>query len=172
MRAIVDVHYAPRQATAACVVFTEWADRAPAAVVTTTLPAAAAYRAGRFYERELPCLMAVLQAAGDEFETIVIDGYVHLKPPIGKGLGAHLHGSLDYAPAVVGVAKAPLTVADCFLSVYRGRSRRPLFVSAIGCPVEQAASAVAGMHGPYRIPSLLKQADRHARTGRTWIRPT
>ena len=69
MRAIVDVHYSPCQATAACVVFKGWADQAPAAVITTTLPAVAAYRPGRFYERELPCLMAVLQAAGDEFET-------------------------------------------------------------------------------------------------------
>lgn len=169
MRAIVDVHYSPRQATAACVVFKDWEDQAPAAVLTITLPAPAAYRPGRFYERELACLMAVLQAAGYEFETIVIDGYVHLQAPIGKGLGAHLHGSLTYAPVVVGVAKTPLTVADRFVPVFRGRSRRPLFVSAIGCPVEQAARSIAGMHGPYRLPTLLKQTDQYARTDRKGV---
>ena len=58
-----------------------------AAVVTTTLSVPASYRPGRFYERELPGLLAVLQEAGEEFKTIVIDGYVHLKPHIGKGLG-------------------------------------------------------------------------------------
>ena len=110
-------------------------------------------------------MLEVLQAAGEEFETVVIDGYVHLQTIIGKGLGAYLHEALAYGPPVVGVAKTLLTVADRFVPVYRGKSRRPLFVSAIGCPVEEAAQCVIGMHGPYRLPTLLKQADQCARTG-------
>jgi deoxyribonuclease V len=163
MRAIVDAHYGRDRTTAACLVFRSWADPAPIEIICTMGPAAAAYRSGRFYERELPILMTVLQAAGQDFETIVIDGYVHLQASIGKGLGTHLHETLAYHPAVVGVAKSPLRVADRLVPVCRGRSRRPLFVSAIGCPAEEAVRSITGMHGPYRIPTLLKQADQYAR---------
>jgi deoxyribonuclease V len=148
---------------AACVVFNHWRDSTPTDLIRVVVPSTPKYRAGRFYERELPCLLSVLERAGREFETIVIDGYVHLKAEVGKGLGIHLFESLSYAPVVIGVAKNPLKVADSFVPINRGRSRKPLFVSAIGCPVEEAARSILSMHGPHRIPTLLKLADRHAR---------
>ena len=64
---------------------------------------------------------------------------------------------------VIGVAKSPLRIADRFVPVLRGRSRKPLYVSAVGCSLERTARAVASMHGPHRIPTLLKTADRLAR---------
>jgi hypothetical protein len=82
---------------------------------------------------------------------------------VGKGLGIHLFESLSYAPVVIGVAKNPLKIAERFVPIHRGRSRKPLFVSAAGCPVQEAARSILSMHGPYRIPTLLKQADHHAR---------
>jgi len=165
MKAALDVHYESRRAIGACVVFDDWSDSEPAALVRVVVPGASPYRPGRFYERELPCLLSVLGRSGCEFETIVIDGYVHLRAEVGKGLGAHLFASLPYSPVVIGVAKSPLKIADRFVAITRGRSARPLFVSAIGCPVEQAAQSIASMHGPHRIPTLLKLADRHARGG-------
>jgi hypothetical protein len=33
----------------------------------------------------------------------------------------------------------------------------------IGCSLEEAARSIQRMHGPHRIPTLLKLADRHAR---------
>ncbi len=165
MKAALDVHYGRKGATAACVVFENWADAAPVEVHRTTVANPAGYRAGRFYERELPCLLAVLRTAGREFESIVIDGYVHLKPGAGKGLGQHLREALSYPVVVIGVAKNPLKVADRFVPVVRGRSAKPLFVSAAGCPPSAARKAILAMHGPYRIPTLLKLADRLARGG-------
>ena len=79
------------------------------------------------------------------------------------GLGAHLQTSLPYATAVIGVAKNPLAVADRFVAITRGRSVKPLFVSAIGCGLTEATAAIAAMHGPFRIPTLLRKADRLAR---------
>ena len=116
-----------------------------------------------FYERELPCLLAVLEEAEQEFEAIVIDGYVHLRPDVGKGLGLHLAEALAYSPVIIGVAKTPLQVADRFVPIRRGRSANPLFVSALGCPLDDAARAIQGMHGPYRIPTIFRLADQHAR---------
>jgi deoxyinosine 3'endonuclease (endonuclease V) len=74
--------------------FKHWQDSEPVKVLRIVLPAAREYHAGRFYERELPALLAVLQQADQEFETILIDGFVHLQ--VGKGLGAHLYEALQY----------------------------------------------------------------------------
>jgi deoxyribonuclease V len=165
MKAALDVHYESDRSVAACVVFDAWLDSEPIELIRVVGPRPSCYRAGRFYERELPSLLSVLKQANHEFETIVIDGYVHLRAEVGKGLGVHLFESLLYAPVVVGVAKNPLKVADRFLPVTRGRSTRPLFVSAVGCSLEEAAQWIVSMHGPYRIPTLLKLADQHARRG-------
>lgn len=148
---------------AACVVFRQWEDNAPQAVFRAAAPVRAAYRAGRFYERELPVLLAVLARADRFFEVVVVDGYVHLLPSVGKGLGLHLHEALGGTTPVVGVAKTPLTIAGRCLPIYRGHSRRPLFISAAGWPLGKAAADIARMHGPYRLPTLLRLADRHAR---------
>jgi deoxyribonuclease V len=163
MKAVLDVHYERNRSTAACVVFKNWPDSRPTELFQVVLPGTSQYRPGRFYLRELPSLMSVLQRAGHEFETVVIDGYVHLKDDVGKGLGVHLFESLSYSPVVIGVAKNPLKVADHFVPIVRGRSRKPLFVSAIGCSVDEAAQSILSMHGPHRIPMLLKLADQQAR---------
>jgi deoxyribonuclease V len=166
MKAAMDVSYqGEATAHAACVVFEDWADSVPATFFRAPLTLPKPYRPGRFFERELPCLLALLQRIDRRFEAIVIDGYVHLRQDVGKGLGVHLYESLNCSTLIVGVAKNPLAMADQFIPVYRGRSGKPLFVSAIGCSAEQAALYIASMHGPYRIPTLLKLADRCARTG-------
>jgi deoxyribonuclease V len=164
MKAALDVHYESSRSIAACVVFNNWLDIEPVDLIRVIVPSASQYCAGRFYERELPCLISVLQQADCEFDTIIIDGYVHLRADVGKGLGVHLFESLSYASVVMGVAKNPLKVADHYVPINRWRSKRPLFVSAIGCSIEQAAESILSMHGPYRIPTLLKLADHYART--------
>lgn len=164
MKAVLDVHYDRDQAVAACVVFCSWQDSQPVKLIRTTLPPARQYHAGRFYERELPCLLSVLQEAEVEFETIIIDGFVHLRPEVGKGLGVYLAESLSYPVSVMGVAKKVLKVAERYVQIHRGRSTKPLYISAIGCPLEYAAQSIRSMHGPYRIPTLLKIVDQHARS--------
>jgi deoxyribonuclease V len=163
MKAALDVYYQSNSSTAACVVFENWQDSRPTEIIQTVLPSTPPYCAGRFYLREFPCLLSVLEQADRRFETLVIDGYVHLKDHVGKGLGTHLFESLWYSPAVIGVAKKPLKVADHFVPINRGRSSRPLFVSAMGCSVDRAARSISRMHGPYRIPTLLKLTDQTAR---------
>lgn len=163
MKAVLDTSYRSGDGFAACVAFTGWRDGRPREIWRATSPVRAAYRAGRFFERELPCLLRVLEASGQRFETIVVDGYVHLKPGIGKGLGRHLFEALGATTPVIGVAKTSLTIAEQAIPIYRGHSRRPLFVSAAGYSPRRAAEQIARMHGPYRIPTLLRLADRQAR---------
>jgi len=142
MKAALDVHYNGDRATAACVVFAHWRDQTPAACLRADLSQVLPYRAGRFFERELPGLLAVLALCPQTFEIIVIDGYVHLKDGADQGLGARLAAALACKPAVVGVTKPPLKVADRFVTVYRGGSRKPLFISASGLALHHAAQHI------------------------------
>lgn len=161
MKAALDVHYECDRAVAACVIFQHWQDSVPVRLVRTVVPAVAPYHAGRFYQRELPCLLYVLEQADQEFETILIDGFVHLRE--GKGLGHNLFETLPYHPAIIGVAKSMLKLADLYVPLLRGQSTKPLYISALGCSLDEAARLVGSMHGAYRLPTLLKLADRHAR---------
>jgi len=163
MKAALDVFY-DDHAHAACVTFDSWSDGQALQNYRISVPGFRPYRPGHFFERELTPLLAVLEHTGKSFSHIIIDGYVHLKENR-MGLGAHLHEALPYPAVVIGVAKNPLAVADRFTPITRGRSAKPLFVSAVGWQSVDAAAAIAGMHGPFRIPTLLRLADRIARGG-------
>jgi deoxyribonuclease V len=131
MNAILDVHYRDRVAIAGCLISKRWTDDKPHEMLMQIFPDPLEYEPGQFYKRELPCLLGILDKAKQEFETIVIDGFVHLKPPIFRGLGLYLADSLTYEPVIIGVAKNPLKMADKFVPVYRGQSKKPLFISAV-----------------------------------------
>jgi len=123
----------------------------------------APYRPGAFYERELPCILAVLAQVSAKVRAVIVDGYVDLDDAGRPGLGAHLHHKLRSGVVVIGVAKTRFAGATSAREVIRGASRSPLFVTARGLAVEEAAELVRTMHGPYRIPTLLGRADRLAR---------
>jgi deoxyribonuclease V len=166
MIACVDVDYRDEGAVAACVVFRSWPDEAPASESTERIASVAPYQPGQFYKRELPCLLAVLRAvlARGPLEAVVVDGYVWLgegRP----GLGAHLHEALEEKVPVIGVAKTRFASARDAREVVRGDSERPLFVTAAGVDVEAAAERVRSMHGPYRVPTLLRRVDQLCRSG-------
>lgn len=159
--AALDVDYRPDAAVTACVLFETWSEEHVLESYTVTSPAAAEYAPGAFYMRELPCLLAALARCPAPPSTIVIDGHVWLGPDR-PGLGAHLHRALGEATPVVGVAKNPFRGAPA-REVLRGDSRRPLFVTAIGMSADEAAAHVQAMHGPHRVPTLLRRVDQLCR---------
>jgi deoxyribonuclease V len=156
-----DVHYLGDAGARAAVVATS--DRRFGQVAwtgTAVVPVAAAYQAGEFYQRELPPLQAVIPHSRS-LALIVVDGYVDLDGTGRPGLGAHVHAA--FGVPVVGVAKTPFRTATHAASVRRGRSARPLYVTAAGMPIGEAADLVRDMTGSFRIPAALKLADRLAR---------
>jgi deoxyribonuclease V len=159
----VDVDYRDDGAVAALVGFTAWtADRPAFEHVRASTTPPAAYEPGSFYRRELPYLLDLLATSPTPLTTIVIDGFVWLDGGA-KGLGAHLYEAAPAHPIVVGVAKRPWRSGSVGVPIVRGTSAVPLHVTAIGIPVEDAAHAIASMHGAHRIPTLLKRVDRLAR---------
>ncbi|MGO9566813.1 MAG: endonuclease V [Desulfomonilaceae bacterium] len=165
MIAAVDVCYSETGATAGGVLFAHWASERPARELREFIELFEPYEPGSFYKRELPCLLELLGSVKDRVETVIVDGYVWLGPETRRGLGAHLYRALDEKVPVIGVAKSMFRGATNAQAVLRGRSKRPLYVTAAGMDPVVAAKLVKGMHGPHRIPTLLKRADELCRSG-------
>ncbi|MEM1215556.1 MAG: endonuclease V [Bacteroidota bacterium] len=126
---------------------------------------AGAYVSGQFYQRELPGLLALIsQLPLHQGDILLIDGYVYLNNEGRNGLGGYLHEALDGRFPVVGIAKKHFkTLTDNVLPVYRGKSQKPLYVTARGVDLATVAVGLSHMVGPYRIPSLLKRVDQLSR---------
>ena len=165
MLACVDVNYEPRGALAACLVFRSFADPAPAREIVARIDEVAPYEPGAFYRRELPCLLEVLGKVGAPLEAVVIDGYVWLSSDGRPGLGAHLFEALERKVPVIGVAKTAFRGSAFAERLIRGGSSRPLFITAAGVAPSDAVARIRSMHGPHRIPTLLKRVDRLCREG-------
>ena len=160
----VDVHYPPDGGARAALVVSGAPDFATLTEErVATLATVAPYRPGHFFERELPALRAVL-ATTEPLRLLVVDGYVDLDPAGRPGLGAHVFAT-GLVPIVVGVAKTAFHAASHAVPVLRGAATRPLFVTAAGIDVRDAAALVSGMAGAARIPDALRRVDRLARHG-------
>ncbi len=157
----VDVHYpVTGGATAALVIASDQTFAEIQEEVVVRLEHARPYQPGRFYLRELPPIRAVL-AATDAIHLLVIDGYVDLDPLGTPGLGIHVH---KYAGIpVVGVAKTAFRSATHAVPITRGMADRPLFVTAAGVPIDEAAALIEAMSGRHRLPDALRRADFLAR---------
>jgi deoxyribonuclease V len=156
-----DVHYlAAGGARAAAVVSADAAFSRMVADRVEMVPDVQPYRPGRFYERELLPLRAVLDGV-NQMALLVVDGYADLDPDGRPGLGAH--ACAEFAVPVIGVAKSAFRAATHAIPVLRGTSARPLYVTAAGMLRTDAADIVRRMAGRHRMPDALRRADILAR---------
>lgn len=161
MIACLDADYRSSHALAACVLADAWTSSAPADRLVARVESVSDYAPGRFFERELPCLRAVLALVRGPLEAAIVDGCVWLDGR--PGLGAHLFEALGRTVPVVGVAKTPFRGAEA-KEIRRGLARRPLYVTAAGLDPDLAAARIREMHDPFRVPTLLREVDRLCRT--------
>lgn len=161
MIAAFDVNYLPDgRATVAAVLFEDYRDGTPALQYTRSIPETAGYIPGSFYLRELPCILDLAGQINEPLDEMVVDGYVRLGAE--PGLGQHLFEIFGAAIPVIGVAKSRFDRSSG-QPVFRGASRRPLFVTCAGLDLETASERIRTMHGDHRIPTLLRRVDRLAR---------
>ncbi len=159
-----DVQYKDPQAAAAAVTFDGWSSYEPLDEVLLTVAKVEPYVSGSFYKRELPCLLALFKEVEKRHgrpEFLFVDGYVNLAEGH-PGLGRRLYDAVGIP--VVGVAKTKFHQADA-IEIIRGASKAPLYVTAVGIGVIDAARGVSKMAGPYRVPALLQRVDQLARIG-------
>ncbi|HZK57974.1 MAG TPA: endonuclease V [Clostridia bacterium] len=121
------------------------------------------YIPGEFYKRELPGILELYGEIKRNINLIIIDGYVLLKD--GKmGLGGYLYKALGEEIPVIGVAKSYFVNSKNYIKIYRGESKRPLYVSSIGIETDLAANLIRNLNGEHRIPNILKRVDRLTRS--------
>ena len=186
--AIDTYYYSDTEAKTVGVIFENWNDSKPLEVKEVWSHEFGPYIPGEFYKRELPCMMDLLQTIPDlkDFDAIVIDGLAHL-PMVGdrkepEGLGIHLEeelikrGIIDRTTnyginhvGIIGVAKSRFDAADednGIAKLYRGTAKTPLYIDTtwFGYSSFSAAECIKAMHGPYRIPTLLKLVDTITKT--------
>ena len=166
MKLAVDAYYAGSKAKVVGVLFENFSDEKPIKTISKVVGDVAPYESGSFYKRELPCIVSLLQDLDvRDISLIVIDGFVYLDDEGRYGLDGHLYERLERRAQIVGVAKLPFKSSCKFVrEICRGRSKRPLFVSAAGTNLDEAAQLVKGMSGEFRLPSLLKILDDETKT--------
>jgi deoxyribonuclease V len=162
----LDVHYADDHVRGAAVAFARIEDATPSFVIVDDVPGAPAeYESGRFALRELPYLVRLVNQARDRLDAalsgVIVDGHVWLEVDR-PGLGHYLYEALRRTVPVIGIAKTRFRGAPAG-EVRRGASENPLFVTSIGMERAEAERVLATMHGPHRVPTLLKVVDRASR---------
>ena len=121
------------------------------------------YVSGQFYKRELPCLLTAIEQIKVDISLIYVDANVFLGNDK-KGLGWHLHNALEGKIPVIGISKSLFKESEkVVISVKRESSIKPLFVSSIGIENKKAAKMVEEMHGEFRLPDMIKLADKMSR---------
>ena len=98
----------------------------------------------------------------DDVEMVIVDGNVRLDKNETPGLGKYLYDHYQQRVPVIGVAKTSFNGLDAS-EIYRGDSKRPLFVTSAGIAETEAAELIQNMTGPHRIPTLLKLVDQMSR---------
>jgi len=157
----IDVHYRLNFAKSVGVVF----QRNSEEIIDTFIvyvDKVQAYESGKFYKRELPCVLELLRQVDlNQIDIIIIDGYVYIDNKHTNGLGAYLYFALEKEIPIIGVAKNTLkNNHKTVVEVYRGESKKPLFVSSVGMDIDKAVKIIKKMNGAYRIPIMLKNVDR------------
>ncbi|MBB4805394.1 exodeoxyribonuclease-5/deoxyribonuclease V [Chryseobacterium defluvii] len=160
-----DTYYYEDYANTICIAFEDWNSEKESDIFREETSITSNYESGAFYKRELPCILSLLKKIElKEGDIIIVDGYVTLNEEGKIGLGGYLFDALEQKFLVIGIAKNEFTSPDPLRRIiYRGESKTPLFLTAKGADVDILVSKIEQMHGPYRIPTLLKKLDQLTR---------
>lgn len=159
----VDAYYTGCNAWAAGIIFPVINSATATREYVARIKQVEVYIPGQFYKKELPVILELLEQVEEKIQTIIIDGHAWLSTEKDPGLGAKLYIALKEEIPVIGVAKSPYRDTPAAVKVFRGASSRPLYVTAAGMDDKEAARLIRMMHGSYRIPTMLRYADRLSR---------
>ena len=160
--ACFDVYYNKDCAKACCMVFEIEPAEKILSAYCQIVESISDYIPGEFYKRELPCIIKAYKKIKEDIDLIIIDGFVMLGNGK-KGLGAYLFESLNKKIPVIGVAKTYFKDCEDYMTIYRGKSNKPLYISSIGIDLGYSAEFIKNLNGIYRIPDILKKVDQLTR---------
>ena len=157
-----DTYYFDQKAKTICLEFAEWNEDKNFKIHSEIIDNVAEYIPGEFYKRVLPCILSLLnQIDLSQVEATVVDGFVYLNDEQKYGLGGYLYEKLNERIPIIGVAKTNFaSIEKNKKALFRGDSKKPLYITAIGIDLDEAFKKVESMHGEFRMPTLLKELDR------------
>lgn len=160
-----DTFYYEDFAKTVCIAFENWTSETESFIYSENTEISSDYESGAFYKRELPCILSLLKKISlKEGDLIIVDGYVTLDNTGKIGLGGYLYESLNKKYPVIGIAKNGFASEDNLRkTVFRGESKTPLFLTAVGIDTDDIKINLKNMFGAYRIPTLLKKLDQLTR---------
>lgn len=160
-----DTFYYPDYAKTVCIAFEQWDSKTESFIYSENTEINSDYESGAFYKRELPCILSLLKKIDlKDGDFIIVDGYVTLDNNGKIGLGGYLYESLNKKYPVIGIAKNEFASEDNMRkTIFRGESKTPLFLTAVGIDTDDIKIKVENMYGAYRIPTLLKKLDQLTR---------
>lgn len=162
----IDVYYKKGWANAALLGFQDWESESKLIQRTNVTNVPDQYIPGEFYKKELPVILELLSKLDTSLlELLIVDSYVFLDDKMRPGMGHYLWEALDQKIPIIGVAKNKFkTINKVALPILRGKSSKPLFITAVGLEPFEAANRIRNMKGAYRIPDLLKAVDTLSRS--------
>ncbi|MNK60103.1 Endonuclease V [compost metagenome] len=157
-----DTYYFDQKAKTICLEFAEWNEDKNFKVHSEIIDNVEEYIPGEFYKRELPCILSLLKQIDlSTIDVIVVDGFVYLNDENKYGLGGYLYDKLNKEIPIIGVAKTNFaSIEKNKKALFRGDSKKPLYVTSIGIDLDEAYKKIESMHGEFRMPTLLKELDR------------
>jgi deoxyribonuclease V len=157
----LDTYYFENKAKTVALEFSSWSDNIETVLYSEVLENIEEYISGEFYKRELPCILSLISKIDvKKIEFIIIDGYVFVDDNSKLGLGGFLYEKLSKKIPIIGVAKTDfISLTKNKISLLRGKSKNPLFISSIGINLNEATEKIKQMSGEFRIPTLLKKLD-------------
>ena len=161
---ITDTQYNDSNATTSGVIISDCTDSSPQQELIFQTLKVEPYEPGKFYKRELPCILGLIKHHSLSPSQIVIDGHVYLDGSSQWGLGAHLHDALSGLCPVIGVAKNRFKDMPLTHAILRGESQTPLWITAAGMHYVDAQDLIRTMAGVFRLPDMIKRADQLARS--------
>lgn len=161
MKLAIDVYYFDNKAKIVGVLFCNWNDSKPFQIISFYKENVEEYESGNFYKRELPCIIELLDKLNlSVIDIIILDSFVYLDDNKKMGLGGYVYKYLKEKIPIIGVAKTFFFNNKKYVQeVFRGKSEKPLYISAEGIELEFAKKNIQNMHGNFRIPTLLKLLD-------------
>jgi deoxyribonuclease V len=161
----IDSYYFENKAKTVCLIFEQWNSLEIKNSFTEIISNIENYVPGEFYKRELPCIISLISKLDlAKIDLIIIDGFVYLDDNGKFGLGAYLYEKLSGKIPIIGVAKTDfISLNKNKQLLFRGKSKKPLFITSIGINIDEATEKIKIMNGEYRIPTLLKELDKQTK---------
>ena len=159
----ININFQENQDTVAGVLFTRWNSGRAESVLSVKVENTESFIGGEIFGRELKVVNALLSQCKSKLDYIVLDGLVFSDGHSEAGLGKYIYDQLEEKVVVIGVSNKLVKGLPEECGLCRGDSGTPLYVTAVSVGLSQAKELITSMHGKFRMPTLLKLAEKKSR---------